>query len=98
MKLNTETEFLFLLGNGTIGFPEFSNLMVKKEKDPEKEKDEMLEAFKTFDRDGNGFINKAELRYVMVNIGEKLTDHEVEDMMKEADMDGDGQLNYEGKN
>ena len=89
---------MFLLGNGTIGFPEFSNLMVKKEKDPEKEKDEMLEAFKTFDRDGNGFINKAELRYVMVNIGEKLTDHEVEEMMREADMDGDGQLNYEGIN
>ena len=72
--------------------------MAKKETDPEKEKDEMLEAFKTFDRDGNGFLSMAELRYVMVNIGEKLTDDELEEMMREADVDGDGKINYEGIN
>ena len=50
-----------------------------------------------FDKDGNGQINAAELRHVMTNLGEKLTDQEVDEMMKEADVDGDGQLNYEGK-
>ena len=50
-----------------------------------------------FDKDGNGLINAAELRHVMTNLGEKLTDHEVDEMMKEADIDGDGQLNYEGQ-
>lgn len=32
----------------------------------------------------------------MTNLGEKLTDEEVEDMIKEADLDGDGLVNYEG--
>lgn len=33
----------------------------------------------------------------MTNLGEKLTEEEVEDMIKEADMDGDGMVNYDGK-
>lgn len=36
-----------------------------------------------------------QLRHVMINLGEKLTDEEVEQMIKEADLDGDGQVNYD---
>lgn len=50
-----------------------------------------------FDKDGNGFISAAELRHVMTNLGEKLTDEEVDEMIREADIDGDGQVNYEGE-
>ena len=49
-----------------------------------------------FDKDGNGYISAAELRHVMTNLGEKLTDEEVDEMIREADIDGDGQINYEG--
>ena len=42
-----------------------------------------------------GFISAAELRHVMTNLGEKLTDEEVDEMIREADVDGDGQINYE---
>ena len=31
----------------------------------------------------------------MVNLGEKLTDEDLEEKMREADLDGDGQINYE---
>lgn len=31
---------------------------------------------------------------VMTNLGEKLTEEEVDEMIKEADVDGDGQINY----
>ncbi|VFQ74817.1 unnamed protein product [Cuscuta campestris] len=81
-------------GNGTIDFPEFLNLMAKKMKDTDSE-EELKEAFRVFDKDQNGFISAAELRHVMTNLGEKLTDEEVDEMIREADVDGDGQINYE---
>ena len=52
----------------------------------------LQEAFKVFDRDNNGFISAAELRHVMTSIGEKLTDDEVDEMIREADQDGDGRI------
>lgn len=36
-----------------------------------------------------------QLRHVMTNLGEKLTDEEVDEMIREADIDGDGQVNYD---
>ncbi|GMP99236.1 hypothetical protein CsSME_00046786 [Camellia sinensis var. sinensis] len=74
----------------TIDFPEFLNLMARKMKDTDSE-EEHKEAFRVFDKDQNGFI----LRHVMTNLGEKLTDEEVDEMILEADIDGDGQINYD---
>ena len=70
--------------------------MARKMKETDSE-EEIREAFRVFDKDGNGFISAAELRHVMTNLGEKLTDEEVDEMIREADIDGDGQVNYEGK-
>ncbi len=42
-------------GNGTIDFPEFLTMMAKKMKDTDSE-EEIKEAFRVFDKDGNGFI------------------------------------------
>ncbi|KAK8942657.1 hypothetical protein KSP39_PZI009012 [Platanthera zijinensis] len=56
--------------------------------------DELSEVFKVFDRDQNGFISAKELKTVMISLGEKLTDEEAEQMIKEADLDGDGKVNY----
>ncbi|XP_076446312.1 calmodulin-alpha-like isoform X1 [Babylonia areolata] len=81
-------------GNGTIDFEEFLHMMARKMKDTDSE-EELREAFRVFDKDGNGFISAAELRHVMTNLGEKLTDEEVDEMIKEADLDGDGMVNYE---
>jgi hypothetical protein len=47
------------------------------------------------DKDGNGFISAADLRHVMTNLEPTLTDEEVDEMIREADIDGDSQINYE---
>ncbi|XP_072013440.1 calmodulin-like [Amphiura filiformis] len=81
-------------GNGTIDFAEFLTMMAKQMNELDQE-EEIRNAFKVFDKDGNGFISATELRHVMTNLGEKLTDEEVDEMIAEADIDGDGQVNYE---
>lgn len=70
-------------------------MMAKQTKECDSE-EELREAFRVFDKDGNSFISAAELRHVMTNLGEKLTDEEVNEMIREADIDGDGQVNYDG--
>lgn len=96
----TETELQDIInevdadGNGTIDFEEFLAMMAKQCMKADSE-EELREAFKVFDKDGNGYISAAELRHVMTNLGEKLTDEEVEEMIREADIDGDGQVNYD---
>ena len=51
-----------------------------------------------FDRDGNGYISAGELRQVMTSLGEALTYEEVDAMIKAADLNGDGLVNYNGNN
>ena len=81
-------------GSGTIDFPEFLKMMANKTKD-ENSEEEIREAFRVFDKDGNGVVTPSELRNVLHHIGEKLTDEEIDEMIEEADMDGDGTINYE---
>ncbi|KAF7313850.1 Calmodulin-like protein [Mycena chlorophos] len=81
-------------GNGTIDFNEFLAMMAKKFQDTDSE-EEIRQAFHVFDKDGNGTISVTELQQVMRSLGEKLTDREVEEMIREADTDGDGEINYE---
>lgn len=52
--------------------------------------------YQVFDREDNGFISADELRRVMMNLGEKLTNEDVEEMIREADVDGTGRVNYTG--
>ncbi|EDW34518.1 GL21536 [Drosophila persimilis] len=81
-------------GNGEIDFNEFCQMMNKQKRESDTE-EEMREAFQIFDRDHDGFISPAELRFAMINLGEKVTEEEIDDMVREADFDGDGLINYE---
>jgi Ca2+-binding EF-hand superfamily protein len=63
-----------------------------KENDTEEE---LIETFKFFDKDGNGLISAHELRFVMMTAGESLKEEEIDEMIREADIDGDGYVDYE---
>ena len=59
--------------------------------------DEIVDAFRVFDREGNGYVSAVELRHVLLHLGERLGEDEVNDMIREADISGDGQINYAGE-
>jgi calmodulin len=80
--------------DGKINCDEFLMIMDKKMKQTDREKG-IKETFRIFDQHGNGFISKAELRNVMINLGERLKEEELDEMIKVADADHDGQVNYE---
>ncbi|KAM7539789.1 hypothetical protein Aperf_G00000033923 [Anoplocephala perfoliata] len=56
-----------------------------------------MEAFKTFDREGQGFITAAELRSVLTTYGERLSDEQVDDIIfsTQTNIDRDGNVRYE---
>jgi len=61
--------------------------MRKNKKDVDAEK-ELEEAFKVFDKDGKGVVQTKELKAVLTSMGEKLTEEEVEGIIKACDQDG----------
>jgi len=81
-------------GSGTIEFPEFMTMMSQKilNRDP---KDEILKAFRLFDDDETGKISFKNLKRVAKELGERMTDEELQEMIDEADRDGDGEVNEE---
>ena len=57
--------------------------------------DEIEEAFKVFDTDGNGFISTDELRDVMQSIDQDVRRADINEMIKQADASGDGQIDID---
>merc|ERR1711990_641820 len=80
-------------GDGTIDFDEFTVLMQMQMTETDNTEN-LTSAFKVFDADGSGSITKTELHKIMTTMGEPLTDAEVDEMMRGADKDGDGNINY----
>ncbi|XP_019418735.1 PREDICTED: calmodulin-like [Lupinus angustifolius] len=81
-------------GKGTMEFGEFLNLMAIKIKETAAE-EELKEAFRVFDKDQDGYISPIELMFVMRTIGVKVTEEELGFMVNQADLDGDGLIDYE---
>ncbi|XP_060602173.1 neo-calmodulin-like [Ruditapes philippinarum] len=81
-------------GNGLIEFEEFVTLMSKKFTEEATEND-IREAFKVFDPDNLGYILSSDLRHIMTTKGDKMSDDEVDEMIEDADLDGDGHIEYE---
>ena len=76
---------------GGIDFEEFIKLMVKHGSNIDED---IAESFKMFDRDGDGLITEDELHITMNNLGEPMNEDEVKAMIAEADLDGDGKINF----
>lgn len=80
-------------GDGTIDFNEFLDLIGEKLK-TSGNKQELLEAFKVIDKDGIGALPSYEFRFLMSTSNANIKDEEIDEMIKEADQDGDGTIDY----
>ena len=78
-------------GNGTIEFNEFLTIMAKKMADTDAS--EMVAiAFGSFDKDGDGMIGHEDLFQVMTELGETVTEDEVNELIHIADQNNDAKL------
>merc|ERR1712006_65788 len=79
--------------SGTIEFEEFVDLMARTNK-TQDQMEEIKNAFLTFDADGSGFIDREELVNVLTTMGDPVDEETINGMIAEADLDGDGKINY----
>ncbi|PWN35530.1 putative myosin regulatory light chain cdc4, partial [Meira miltonrushii] len=79
-----------------IDFQSFLNILHRPNGfKPAGTAEEFVRGFQVFDKEGNGFIGAGELRYVLTSLGEKLSDEEVDELMKGVQVGSDGNVNYE---
>ncbi|KAK1600050.1 uncharacterized protein LY79DRAFT_532398 [Colletotrichum navitas] len=84
--------------DGGIDFNEFLQLMSEAPAPSSKDSDtnkELVAAFKVFDKDNSGSVSPSELRQVLLSLGQRATDEEIEEMIKHADLDGNGSIDYQ---
>uniref|UniRef100_A0A3B3ZZ42 EF-hand domain-containing protein n=1 Tax=Periophthalmus magnuspinnatus TaxID=409849 RepID=A0A3B3ZZ42_9GOBI len=81
-------------GSGMIDFDDFLSMMSVKMSEKDS-KEEILKAFRLFDDDCTGKISFKNLKRVAKELGENLRDEELQDMIDEADRDGDGEVSEE---
>ncbi len=79
--------------NGSVEFNVFIEIMSRKMRDTDDRKENIIQALKVFDKDGNGLISSSELKQAILSFSEN-TDQEVEEIMKMADIDCNGFINY----
>ena len=97
----TEAELQYIIckvdadGSGFMDFSEFITMMANHMKEEIDSKEDICTAFKAFDDKGSGTIPVEELRYVLTKLGDALTEEEVDELIKRADINRDGNVRYE---
>jgi len=56
--------------------------------------EKLQSAFKMFDKDGSGFISSEEIKEIL-SFGKSVSDHAVNEIVKQVDANGDGQISFE---
>merc|ERR1712167_413955 len=77
-------------GDATVDFEEFCIMMAEKMNQKDG-KEELLKGFKLFDDDSTGKISFKNFKRVAKELGETLSDPELQEILAEADTDGDGE-------
>jgi len=80
--------------SGEINFEQFVDMMTAKisEKDS---KEEIMKVFKLFDENDKGKINIEDLRRVAKELGEGMTDNELQEMIDRGDLNKNGTIEFD---
>ncbi|CAL4196181.1 unnamed protein product [Meganyctiphanes norvegica] len=81
-------------GNGSIDLQEFTTMLSQNMEEGET-LGNLKEAFAEFDINGDGFITVEELKKVLENLGETVTDEKADEFIREVDANGDGRISYD---
>ena len=98
LPLSAKT-ILSITENDQIEFEDFRYLMKIIRRDSVRKEDEektLQRAFKLFDKDGSGTIDKSELERITTQMGESLSKDELEQMLRLVDTNKDGKIDYNG--
>merc|ERR1712066_728776 len=85
-------------GSGQIEFAEFCQLcatFLVEDPDIETMKKELKDAFRIYDKEGQGFITTETLRGLIGELLAPLTDEELEGIIEELDEDGSGSMDFD---
>lgn len=86
-----------ILENGVVDYEEFLELVNRHESVLNASSSDLPGVlFDIFDADGNGIIDRGEITRVMLNLGVTITDEDLTEMLREADINGDGQIDKTG--
>lgn len=80
-------------------FEEFCTLAARflVEEDTEAMQQELREAFRLYDKEGNGYITTDVFKSILHELDDKLTNEELDLMIEEIDADGSGTLDFDGE-
>ncbi|XP_060082160.1 calmodulin-A-like [Ylistrum balloti] len=81
--------------DGCISYREFETMMEEYVSLLDFQDRELRQAFCTFDRDGNGYLDKGELKQVLKGMGEKMSDQEAEEVFRLVDVNRDGKISID---
>lgn len=81
-------------GNDKIEMDEFTTWMEKNYTLSPNKVEDIVQAFKIFDLDGNGWISCEEFKHILMKFGGEFTEDEVEHIFRESDLNNDGKLAY----
>lgn len=86
-------------GSGELEFEEFITLASRFmiEEDAEAMQAELKEAFRLYDKEGNGYITTDVLREILAELDNNLTKDELDMMIAEIDSDGSGTVDFDGR-
>jgi len=84
-------------GSGELEFDEFITLASRfmVEEDAEAMQQELKEAFRLYDKEGNGYISTSVLKEILKELDDKITNEELDMMIAEIDSDGSGTVDFD---